>query len=115
MKYTRIYSDNNGESCFEDVELQLISQGDIGALSSAFEVKEMYFRENPPDYNYDFHQAPRRQFIVLLDGEIEITTSKNESRRFKAGDILLVEDTSGKGHKTKNIVPKIRQSLFITL
>jgi uncharacterized cupin superfamily protein len=34
---------------------------------------------------------------VLLDGEIEIGTSTGEKRTFKGGDVLLVEDTTGKG------------------
>jgi redox-sensitive bicupin YhaK (pirin superfamily) len=51
----------------------------------------------------------------LLDGEIEIETSLGHKRIFKAGEILLVEDTNGKGHKTRNIQPIKRRSVFITL
>ncbi|MCK7557243.1 hypothetical protein MKQ70_20435 [Chitinophaga sedimenti] len=52
---------------------------------------------------------------MLIDGEIEITTSLGDTRRFKGGDVLLLEDTEGKGHRTKNIIPVRRKSLFITL
>ena len=34
---------------------------------------------------------------------------------FFTGQILLMEDVSGKGHKTRNIYPQRRKSLFITL
>jgi quercetin dioxygenase-like cupin family protein len=68
-----------------------------------------------PSYDWDFHTAPQKQYIILLDGEIEIETSLGEIRRFNAGEILLMEDTSGKGHKTKNIHPVKRRSIFITL
>jgi hypothetical protein len=51
----------------------------------------------------------------LLDGEIEIETSLGEKRIFKGGNILLVEDTTGRGHKTRNLQPFKRKSIFITL
>jgi hypothetical protein len=41
----------------------------------------------PADYDWDFHNAPQRQFIILLKGIIEITTSDGESRIFSGGDI----------------------------
>jgi len=84
-------------------------------LSKRFTVKDLIFRETGGDYDYDFHHAPQRQFIIMLDGEIEIETSRGEKRRFRAGDILLAEDTTGKGHRTRSIDKKLRRSLFITL
>ncbi|PZR25257.1 MAG: hypothetical protein DI535_18750 [Citrobacter freundii] len=115
FKITRIYTDVNGHSHFEDQEIALMDKGDIGRLSAAFPVESLIFREVAPSYDYDFHTAPQRQYIVLLDGEIEIETSLGFKRRFRGGDILLLEDTVGKGHRTRNIIPAIRKSLFITL
>ncbi len=112
---TRIYSDEKGESHFEDIEIPLQHAGDIGSLSEALSAKSIIFREVIPSYDYDFHNAPQRQYIILLDGEIEIETSLGEVRRFGAGNILLVEDTTGKGHRTKNTRPEPRKSVFITL
>jgi hypothetical protein len=73
------------------------------------------FRANAPDYDLDWHTAPRRQYIVLLDGEIEITVSDGEMRRFAGGDILRMEDTFGRGHKTRHTRAQSRRSLFIPL
>ena len=115
MNYTRIYSDANGDSHFEDVKVSLTDNGSVGFLSELYSTAGLQFRENKEDYNWDFHTAPSRQFIVLLDGEIEIETSLGAKRRFKGGEILLVEDVSGKGHRTKNITPYVRRSLFIKL
>jgi hypothetical protein len=115
MKYTRIYSDSAGESHFEDVEIALKDGGEIGSLSDQFSVSSLQFRENHPDYDWDFHNAPQEQFIILLDGEIEITTSLGKKRTFKGGDILRVEDTEGKGHKTRNLINSTRKSLFIKI
>jgi len=115
FKITRVYSDENGESRFEDKEIPLNNAGDIGSLSDAVSAKEVIFREVDPSYDYDFHNAPQRQYIILLDGEIEIETSLGEKRTFGAREILLVEDTEGKGHKTRNLTPIRRKSVFITL
>ena len=112
---TKVYSDVNGDSRFEDVEVQLHLRGTVGKLSDSYDVKNIIFREVDPSYDWDYHTSPQRQYIILLDGEIEIETSLHEKRTFKGGDVLLMEDTTGKGHKTKNLQPIKRKSIFITL
>lgn len=113
MKITKIFNDENGESHFEEIEIPLINQGEIGFLSENINVQKVQFRKVSADY--DFHWAPQKQYIVLLDGGVEIETSLGEVRKFQTGEILLVEDVSGKGHKTKNLEKKERTSLFIHL
>lgn len=115
FQITRIFSDSNGESHFEDFEIPLQNKGDIGFLSEDEAVKSVVFREVFPSYDYDFHNAPDCQYIILLDGGVEIETSLGEKRKFETGSILLVEDTIGKGHKTKNLENKTRKSIFIKL
>lgn len=115
MIITRLYNDEKGESHFTDIEVEIFDSGNIGKLSEKFPVNEIIFRETSGDYNYDFHNAPQRQFIILLEGEIQIETSLGEVRNFKAGEVLLVEDTEGKGHKTKSVDGKLRRSIFVTL
>ncbi|TRW25896.1 hypothetical protein FMM05_06645 [Flavobacterium zepuense] len=112
---TRIYSDASGDSHFEDFTVALKSNGDIGFLSEAEPVKSIIFREVAASYDYDFHNAPQKQYIILVDGGVEIETSLGEKRSFNTGEILLVEDTTGKGHKTKNLENKARRSVFVTL
>ena len=111
---TKVYSDAAGESHFEEIRLPLTDAGPIGWLSAALPVKEIIFREVEPSYDYDFHNAPQRQYIVLLDGGIQIETSTGDTRSFAPGEVILVEDTNGKGHRTKNLEPKTRRSVFIS-
>jgi len=73
------------------------------------------FRETDADYDYDWHCAPRRQYIVLLDGHIEITTGSGETRQFRGGDVLLVEDITGTGHRTRTVDGRPRRSIFIAI
>jgi hypothetical protein len=112
---TRIYADANGDSHFEDISIPLNDGGEIGFLSEAQKAGNIIFRKVIEQYDYDFHNAPARQYILLMDGVIEIETSLGDKRTFSAGQVLLVEDTTGKGHKTKNVTDAIRSSVFITL
>ena len=112
---TRIYTDANGDSRFEDMNIPLHDAGEIGKLSSPLPTGSIIFREVEATYDYDFHNAPQKQYLVLIDGGIEIETSLGEIRKFKAGDVLLLEDTGGKGHRTKNLQPQKRRSVFITI
>lgn len=114
-KVTRIYTDVNGDSRFEDVEVPLHDGGPIGFLSDPLKVSSVIFRKVEERYDYDFHNAPARQYIALMDGGIEIETSTGEKRTFLPGDVLLVEDVNGKGHRSRNIQKAVRSSIFITL
>lgn len=115
MNITRLYTGDDGESHFEDVEIPLEDGGEIGRLSERLPATGIIFRENDPDYDYDWHTAPRRQYILMMSGEIEIEVGDGTKRRFKAGDILLAEDTTGRGHRSRLISEGVRRSVFVTL
>lgn len=115
MKITRLYTGDDGESHFEDYTIQLKEAGKIGMLSDPEEASGIIFRENKPDYNYKWHNAPRRQYIIMLEGVVEVEVGSGEKRRFHPGDILRVEDTTGRGHKSRAIGNKPRKSVFVTL
>ena len=112
---TRVYSDSHGDSRFEDLFIPLTDAGAIGKLSEGLPATSIIFREVEPDYDYHFHNAPQKQFLILIDGVIEIETTLGERRQFKAGDVLLLEDTAGKGHRTRNLQQAKRRSVFITV
>jgi hypothetical protein len=115
MRVTRISTGSDGETHFGEVEIALADAGAIGRLSPLLPATGVIFRETPAGYDYDWHPAPRRQYIVLLDGEIEITVGDGEVRRFRGGDVLLMEDTTGRGHRTRTVDGRVRRSVFITL
>ena len=73
------------------------------------------FRETSGDYDLDWHPAPRRQYIINLDGGVQITASDGESRIIGAGEVLLVEDITGKGHLSKAVGGKMRRSIFVPI
>ena len=91
MKIHRLYPDASGESHFEDIEVP--------------------YTEAPRDL--DWHPAPRRQYIINLDAGVELTASDGETRRIGAGEVILVEDTWGKGHLSKAVDGKLRHCIFV--
>jgi hypothetical protein len=115
MKIVRIYTGADGESHFEDVELTLTDQGPMGRISAMVEARGVLFREVDGDYDLDFHNAPRRQYVVNLTGSVDIITGDGTTRRLGPGDILLAEDTTGRGHKSRNVGGEPRSCLFIPL
>ena len=115
MKVTRIYADERGESHFGENDFELHDAGAIGNLSEPIPARSVVFRTNEPTIDQDWHVAPRRQLVVLLDGVIEIEVSDGSRRTFGGGEVLLVEDTTGKGHRTLNVEKRVRRSIFIVL
>ena len=112
FKVTRVYANASGDSCFEDISYPLTDGGPIGHLSVQVPVSHILFRKVPPGYD-DMHTAPQRQYVILLDGAVEIETSLGQKRTFEPGEVLLMEDTTGKGHRSRNVKAVERSSLFI--
>jgi mannose-6-phosphate isomerase-like protein (cupin superfamily) len=49
------------------------------------------------------HHAPRRQFLVVLQGELEILTTLGEKARLHPGDVLFADDLGSKGHVSRDV------------
>lgn len=115
MRILRLYADERGESHFEDVEIALTESTRAGRLSARLPATGIIFRQVPPDYDLDWHPAPRRQYIINLDAGVQLTASDGETRRVGAGEVILVEDTWGQGHLSKALDGKLRHCIFVTL
>ena len=115
MKITRLYTGKDGESHFEDIDVPLKDAGDIGMLSELHPATGIIFRETDEQYDYEWHTAPRRQYVIMLDGQVDIEVGSGEVRRFSTGDILLAEDTTGRGHRSRAVDNQRRKSIFVTL
>ena len=113
MRIHRLYADKNGESHFENVDVEFKESTRSGRLSARLPATGIIFREVQPDYDLDWHPAPRRQYIINLDAGVQITASDGEARVIGAGEVILVEDTTGKGHLSKAVDAKIRHCIFV--
>ena len=115
MKVTRLYTGPDGESHFEDVEVPLEDVGSSSRRSELIKATGILFRETGGDHNTDWHNAPRRQFIITLKGKGEIIIGDGTKREFGLGDIMLAEDTTGRGHITRAVNNQPRTSILVTL
>ena len=113
MEITRVYTGDDGESHFETIDVAQ-SESRYGTLSQMFEAEGVIFRTTPVGGELDFHNAPRRQFVVTLSGTVEIEVGDGSVKRLHGGDILLADDVTGRGHITRDIEGP-RHSLFIPL
>jgi hypothetical protein len=115
MRIHNLYVDGKGETHFRDIEVEFAEQKEFSRYSKRLPATGIIFRETSPDYNLDWHPAPRRQYIINLDGAVEITASDGEKRTIGAGEVLLVEDVTGKGHLSKSVGGKMRRSIFVPI
>lgn len=103
FSYKRVYSDSKGESHFANEEV-LFKLADFAppappvSVSDAINAEAVVFISSPSGWFGNWHPAPRRQFLFVISGELEVEVSDGEKCRFGSGSIILVEDTKGKGH-----------------
>ena len=110
MAIVRIYTGDDGQSHFEELDLEPNS-----ALTLMNTATGVQFRSQEPNYFSDWHNAPRRQYVITLTGEAEIGIADGTLRRFGPGDVLLADDVTGKGHTTRVVSKGTRTSVFIVL
>ena len=115
MRVVRVYTGDDGRSHFENVRVPLEDSGSLGRISHLIRGTGVMFREVGGDYDLDFHNAPRRQFVVNLEGALDIGVGDGTVERLGPGDILLAEDTDGEGHTSRAVDGKPRQCLFIPI
>ena len=106
MYYTKIFVDKEGETHFMDIEigLELVEYAPPAPplLISQFNPAKRYaFSVFPSGWFGDWHPTPRKQVYFILSGKLEGRVSDGETRQFGPGSIVLVDDTTGKGHVTK--------------
>lgn len=115
-RYTRVAVNENGDSVFVDAELALTPQHvaqalpPLGVAGIASTEGALYLLS--PEFDADPHPAPRTQWIAMLRGAIDVEVTSGAVRRFAPGDLVLVADTVGKGHRTR-AVGELIEGLFI--
>jgi hypothetical protein len=104
LTYTHVYADSAGMSHFREESFDFRSNRPGGPLSHALATGPgaMLLRLKTGAVE-DWHNAPRPWYLIVVQGMSEVTTSDGEKRRFGLGSIVLLDDTSGKGHQTRAV------------
>ena len=121
---TRIFTGPDGLSHAEDIELNANERG----VTDMFKATGAQFsvRRPTPGANAGntaatdpnapgWHTGPARQFVITLAGNSEVEVSGGVRVAAGPGHINLIEDTTGKGHITRNFGPEDRIVLTIPL
>ncbi len=105
--YIRLFADKNGESHFEDLEINL-SPTDYAPPAAPLNFAQFlpavqsFWLGGASDWGGDVpHPAPRPHILCCLHGELVVTASDGTTRSIGPGGVLLVEDTWGKGHSSR--------------
>lgn len=106
MRLTILTEDGTGESHFVDATIDLAATSFAPPappleLSAPVEDARAIFFRIPPGWFGDWHPTPCRQYYVQTTGVLEVQVSDGEVRRFRPGDVVIVEDLAGRGHITR--------------
>ena len=91
----RLYTDSQGLSQIEKIDLSKTPE-----WTEARAVTTISFSEAPVGAFMDYHTAPRRQFVIITSGQLQIGLKDGSLHVFGPGDARLVEDVTGSGHTT---------------
>lgn len=106
MRIVRFHTRADGGSQFAEIEIALANTredafGHLIAYSRPFVSPNVSVVELPDGLDQDWHCAPERQLVVVLDGTIEVETTDGDTRRWRNGECFLADDTGGRGHRTR--------------
>jgi quercetin dioxygenase-like cupin family protein len=96
----RLYTGPDGQTHAEEVEAKF-SAGNANEVFKLMAVTGAELHRAAPGTVIDWHNAPRRQYVITLSGKGEIEVAGGKKFAVGPGHIDLVEDTTGKGHITR--------------
>ena len=70
-------------------------------VSAPVDAERFVFVGGASGWEGDWHPSPTKQFVFILRGEFEVSVSDGEVRSFGPGSVVLLEDTTGRGHFTR--------------
>ena len=103
----RLYTGEDGQAHFEDLNVPA-GEAETVALQPGV---DMTFRSFPDGSFSDWHNGPRRQYVIVLSGQMEIGIGDGTKRMLNPGDILQVEDLTGQGHTTRSVGNRVSASV----
>lgn len=114
MRLFRLHSGSDGQSHVEELNLDFKLEG-LGERTPLQAVKGVTFSRVKPGTFMDWHNAPRRQYVITLAGAVEIGLGDGSVHRFGPGEGVLAEDLTGKGHTTRAVGDQVRETITIPL
>lgn len=104
LTYVHVYTDAAGASHFREEHFSFARGRDDQSSIHVLEAKggATLLRLKAGAFE-DWHNAPQAWFLIVLQGASEVTTSDGQVRHFGPGSVVLLDDTTGKGHQTRAV------------
>ena len=104
---TRLYTGADGQTHADETEAAFTS----GGVLKLMEVTGAELHRMSPSSAADWHRGPRRQYVITLSGTGEMEIAGGQKIPVAPGHISLIEDTTGKGHVTRNFEDRLTLQL----
>ena len=98
----RLYSGDDGQSHFEDLDLDTWpAEWELNFANASIK----FARRGEPGHPFfsDWHNEFRRHYFIVLTGQVEVTVGDGTVRVLNPGDVLLAEDLTGQGHQVRSL------------
>ncbi len=120
MNYVRIYTGPDGETHFEDLEMETTVREFTAnvppvTISQTFAGTGVFFVSTKVTSEFEdveFHTVPRKMLVIQVKGTSEQETSDGTKRLFYPGDVALVEDVTGKGHRSRYLGEEVLYAMI---
>ena len=103
MTITRLYTAADGQSHAEDITVAWRTAKLRAELSDSESVKATgaQFLRWPRGFVWEGHPASKRQYVIIVSGRGEVDVVGGKPVPLAPGRVLLAEDVTGKGHRTR--------------
>ncbi|HTT76741.1 MAG TPA: hypothetical protein VMF50_12280 [Candidatus Binataceae bacterium] len=114
MRLYRLYTGGDQQSHLEELKLSFAA-AQLAEHTPLQPATGVMFTRMAPGTFADWHNAPRRQYVITLAGGVEIGLGDGSLHRFGPGEGILAEDLTGKGHTTRAVGDEARIMMIIPL
>ncbi|KMW56772.1 hypothetical protein AIOL_001728 [Candidatus Rhodobacter oscarellae] len=105
MRYHHLFDGEDGETRWSDVAVAL-QERSFAPPAKAIETSQtraatgMLFLRLRAGWDEPIHPTPVAQTLICLRGCVRVTASDGSTREIGPGDVWLMEDKAGAGHRT---------------
>lgn len=109
MKYVKICTRDDGNSCFIDETWPVFDGAFTPPSPAGYSVTDtlpaigVLMMHHPAGYEDQWHCAPSPVLGTVLNGKVRIRTSDGDARILESGDQFMAIDLKGSGHMMEEV------------
>lgn len=115
VRCVRLFTDEHGQVQAQEGGLQYETAERGDHTTRTFSAKQVFYRSTTAPASSDWHLDPTRQFVITLQGHLAFETETGQAFELQRGDVLLTEETAGKGHRWRMLGDEPWVRVYVTL